>query len=580
MNNELISRLVGRIDERFSRDSTEMTTSDWVMMNTFHKGRKFNFNDYPFQKAIIDDLHPNMDVIKPSQVGMTEVQIRKIIALLMRNRGSKAIYTMPNLQMQRRIAQTRVMPIINETPLLNNEANSDAIRSMGIMQLDSSYLYVTASNEGDATSIDADFLFNDEIDITDPKMLALFPSRLQNSNFKIHQRFSTPTFPGKGVDLGYKNSNQFEYMLKCHSCNHWQIPKFNRLFCDIPGLPDEIEHLTDLEQDHVNNMDLMAAQIVCERCRTPLDLKDGDRRQWVAEYPERKHARGYRIRPFSTDRIPIHYIFERMMSAKRLNNMRSFYNTVLGEAFAASNNRLTEEQIARCFEGTNPMVPDVSRNVWIGVDMGLICHFVVLTGSSPDDATVVEFGTCAPEELKSRLIDKYGSQIRAGIVDRLPYTPTAKQLQRDSNGKIVPIQYGGQVAVTWKKDENYAIGNRTLALDEVMRQVNRGMKFYGYGHHKGTITTHLMDMVRDDTVVEEGWAKWEKITGDDHFFHALGYALLSFKLAEVIRDALGPEPGIMIDSAVVDMGNFYGPQKSLGLAIPGRTKHSLTFRHR
>lgn len=555
-----------------------MTTSDWVTMNTFHKGRRFVFDDYPFQKAIVDDLHPNMDVIKPSQVGMTEVQIRKIIALLMRNRGTKAIYTMPNLQMQRRISQTRVAPIINETPLLNNEANADAIRSVGIMQLDSSYLYITASNEGDATSIDADFLFNDEIDITDPKMLALFGSRLQNSNFKIQQRFSTPTFPGKGIDAGFKNSDQHEYMLKCHGCNHWQIPTFSRLFCDIPGLPDHIEHLTDLEQDDVNKMDIMAAQVVCERCRIPLDLKNAENRQWVAEYPERKHARGYRIRPFSTDRIPIHYILERMMTAKRLNNMRSFYNTVLGEAHAASNNRISEEAINRCFEGTSPMVPDTGRQIWVGVDMGLICHFVILTGATPDTATVVEFGTCAPEELKQRIVDKYGSLIRGGIVDRLPYTPTAKQLQRDSNGKIVPIQYGGQIAVSWKKDENYAVGNRTLALDEVMRQVNRGMKFYGYGHMRGTITTHLMDMVRDDTVLEEGWAKWEKITGDDHFFHALGYALLSFKLAEVIQDAQGPLPGIMFDHALQDMDKVYNIRNTLGLARPGKAKHSLTFR--
>ncbi len=556
-----------------------MLTSDWVTLNTFHKGRKFTFDDYPFQKQIIDDLHHNMNVIKPSQVGMTEVQIRKIIALLMRNRGTKAIYTMPNLAMQRRISQTRVNPIIAETPLLNNEANADAIRSMGIMQLDSSYLYVTASNEGDATSIDADFLFNDEIDITDPKMLALFSSRLQNSDHKLHQKFSTPTFPGKGVDAGYKASDQHEYMLKCHGCNHWQIPQFTRQFCDIPGLPDDVEYLTDLEQDQINDMDLMAAQVVCERCRTPLDLKEATRRQWVAEYPERRHARGYRIRPFSTDRIPIHYIFTRMLEAKRLNNMRAFHNTVLGESFAASNNRMSEEQIERCFTGTSPTTPEgnYERGVWIGVDMGLVCHYVVLVGSSPDDATVIEFGTCAPEDLKERIINKY-KKINGGIVDRLPYTPTAKQLQRESDGKIVPIQYGGQVAVTWKKDENYAVGNRTLALDEVMRQVGRGMKFYGYGHNKATIITHLMDMVRDDTVMEEGWAKWEKITGDDHFFHALGYALLSFKLAQVIRDAQGPLPGIMAQHVVQDIGNFYNVRPSLGIQQPGKVKHSLTFR--
>lgn len=578
MKNAVLDQFISRLDQRFSRDSLEMKTSDWVTANTFHKGRPFTFDDYPFQKQIIDDLHPDLNCIKPSQVGMTEVQIRKIISMLIRNRGTKAIYTMPNLVMMRRISQTRVSPIIAETPLLNNERNSEAIRSMGILQMDESFLYVTATNEGDATSIDADFLFNDEIDITDQKMLALFSSRLQNSNHKIHQKFSTPTFPGRGVDAGYENSDKHEYFLKCHACNHWQVPMFNRMSCDIPGLPDDVEFLTDLEQDHINKMDLMEARVVCEnpKCRVPLDLKNAENRQWVAEFPERKHARGYRIRPFSTDRIPIHYILGRMMEAKRLNNIRSFHNTVLGESYASSSNRMSEAQINRCFEGTTSAPAQTDRGVWVGVDMGLTCHYVVVDGNSPDDSRVIEFGTCAPEDLKAKIIDKY-PKIHGGIVDRLPYTPTAKQLQRDSNGKIVPIQYGGQVSVTWKKDENYATGNRTLALDEVLRQVQRGMKFYGYGPHRATIITHLMDMVRDDNE-EEGWANWEKISGQDHFFHALGYALLSFKLADVIRNMSDDQPKIMAFGEVQELDKFYNIKSNLGLRHPGKAKHSLTFR--
>jgi hypothetical protein len=213
--------------------------------------------------------------------------------------------------------------------------------------------------------------------------------------------------------------------------------------------------------------------------------------------------------------------------------------------------------------------------------MGLTCHYVVGVGNSVDDVEVIEFGVCPPEELQDRLTRTY-PRIIGGVVDRLPYTPTALALSRATNGRIVPVQYGGQVTVTWKQDENYATANRTLCLDEVLRQVNRGIRFSGYQHHKGTIITHLMDMIRDDNK-PEGWADWIKVSGQDHFFHALGYMLLSFKLTDIIRASFDGEMRIMAGVQSQDLDKFYGVRPTLGipkLGTKGKVLTSTVFNRR
>ncbi|WP_204307082.1 hypothetical protein, partial [Klebsiella aerogenes] len=70
--------------------------------------------------------------------------------------------------------------------------------------------YITGTTEGEATSISADILMEDEVDLADQSMRSLFQSRLQGSLWKITQRFSTPTYLGYGIDAAYQASDKHE----------------------------------------------------------------------------------------------------------------------------------------------------------------------------------------------------------------------------------------------------------------------------------------------------------------------------------------------------------------------------------
>jgi hypothetical protein len=517
-----------------------MSTTDWISANTTLRGRPYTTKGYEFQREIGDDMHPNMDVIKCSQVGLTELQIRKMLAFLSRNRGTTGLMTFPDEKTFKKNSATRIRPILDEDKVFNGERDRKSIRSIPLYQIAKSFLHVVQCQESDATSTPADIVMNDEVDLSDQAILALFNSRLQNSTHKIKQRFSTPTFPSYGIDLGYQASDQRLYMARCGACNHWQHPEFNRKFICMPGLPGAYEKLTEIDAQVFEHLDLTQAYVMCEKCRRALDLGDPSLRQWVATYPNRRHHRGYQVTPFATQRLDPAYIFGQMEDYKKRGFMRGFFNTVLGSPYSDGNIRLDEEAIKRCFTGVTS-VPEVShdRPCAIGIDVGQTCHLVVGTGTNSENMCPFLFEAVPIERLDERVKDlmtKY--RIVAGCIDRLPYTPDAERIMVISKGVIIPAQYvmTKEVNVVWDEFDqlSHAQINRTKAIDEVVRVTKNGtLRMSGYGHHETVLVEHMRDMVRDEQ--PETPAVWKKLTGQDHFFHALAFLLVSLKVKELER---------------------------------------------
>lgn len=468
----------------------------------------------------------------------TEVQIRKSLGFLARNRGTAAIFTLPTDPMFERMSSTRILPLVKEEKVFNLDRDSDKpTRSKGLIQIGNSFLYVTGAKEGDATSISADMVMNDEIDLTDQKMLALFSSRLQNSDWKISQRFSTPTFVNFGIDAGFMGSDQHIYMQKCDACNHWQEPIFTRAFIHLPGLADSAK-LEEIDTQMLDRLRLEEAYVCCEKCRAPLDLGRTENREWVAKFASRTHHRGYRVSPFSTDRLSVQYIISQLLDYKRLDYLRGWYNTVLGMAHDAGNARLSDADIELCF--TNEMaVPTVDPRAptWLGIDVGQTCHIIVSQGVGAEDQQTVMFKSVSVDNIHTEvqtILDTYN--VIGGACDRHPYTPTADALFLQSQKRILPIEYRGEKELNFvldpvTKEVKHAQANRTILLDLVAKVVRtHRVRFRGYGLQKSLIQTQLKDMVRDET--PEKPATWVKLTGNDHYFHALGFLFTGIKLRE------------------------------------------------
>ncbi|WP_164898836.1 phage terminase large subunit family protein [Mesorhizobium sp. M7A.F.Ca.MR.362.00.0.0] len=515
--------------------------SQFIEANTSLKKKPFSFKGYEFQRQIVDDMHPNLAVIKCSQVGLTEIQIRKFFSFLKRTNAINGIFSLPNDEMYKRVSKTRIKPIVDEEPVFNqHEASKKPNRSMDLYQVDDSFGFITGGKEGDATSINADIMFNDEVDLTDQEILALYGSRLQGSRIKIRQGFSTPTFDGYGIDSMYKASDQHEYLCRCSRCNHWNLPTFTPKFINIKGLSSDLNDLSEIDADMAMKMDLDNAFTMCEQCGSKLDLLDPTRFEWVPRHPGRL-SRGYWVRPYCAPELnTIRYIVEQLLDYKRKNSIRRWYNTVLGEPYNDANARLSIPEIEAVMHGEGAIDVPLGSPVAVGVDVGQTCHVVVadLRHSVP---VVFEWLQVPSDQLKEKLAEiRTRYRVVAGGMDLNPYAPLAREIRDDSKGIIMPIEYSTSLKaapVTLVKDEMDSIthvsSNRTGIIDKTVGMI-RGLhvNFAGYGNKKLIIQTHLQDMVRVE--LAEQPAKWVKLTGDDHFFHALGYLFHSLRIHDYI----------------------------------------------
>lgn len=494
--------------------------SEWIQKNTHLKAKPFSFKGYEFQRQIVNDMHDDLTCIKLSQIGLTEVQIRKFFAFLKRNVGTSGIFSMPTQPMRDKLSQTRIKTLIDNEAIFNGPLSGKPVRQKALYQVDESFGYITGTTEGEATSINADILMEDEVDLADQMMRSLFQSRLQGSPWKITQRFSTPTYLGYGIDSAYAASDRHEWQIKC-PCGHWQIPHFHPRFLCLPGHTRDIEDLSTLTDEQIDLIDMDGAYVRCEKCKRPLDLLNGQR-QWVSEFPSRK-ARGYRVRPFSVDTITIPYIFRQLKQYRRADNIRRWWNTVVGEAYNDGNARISEEDLNTCMLPRTVEQGELfNHDLFMGIDVGQTCHVII---GRPN--ALLEFHQIPQADIVAFAkgkVETYGI-IRGGM-DMYPYTPTAEAVREATGGVVMPMGYStsrAAPAVVEKKDEfekivHYLI-NRTMAIDLVAKQCrNHTWTISGYGPLASIVKTHFRDMIRKEVPDEPPF--WDKINGDDHFLHA------------------------------------------------------------
>lgn len=553
----LLREFHNALTTRYPIDGDNMAMSEWIIRNTHLGGEPFSLSGYEFQRQIIDDMHPDLAVIKCSQVGLTEVQIRKFLGWLKRNRGTVGIFTLPSEKIFRRISKMRIKPLIEGEPVFNQRPINDAkpARSMDMYQIDESFAVISGLTEDDATSTSADILFHDEVDLSDQKLLALAQSRLQNSDHKITQGFSTPKYPGFGIDGKFQLSDKHEYFLKCACCGHQQVPDFNMKFLCLPGYsgPDDPTTASEEEIDKINFND---AFLKCERCSKPLDLRRPELRQWVSAHPG-KLIRGYRVRPFSTHRLPIRYIFSRLLSERRMDGIQGFHNTVLGQPYVDSKAQLTEAEVRACLAAPRDLEVGSDVPCFVGVDVGDTCHIVLGPVVGSKAAVAVMKSVPADkllEELKA-LDARYN--IVGGTIDRHPYTPTANAIRDHFQNRILPVEYRGTVAAKLVLDETGTVSHcqvdRTGVLDKVVDTIRSGsFEINGYAAQDSILIEHLRNMVREE--LPEQPAKWVKLTTQDHYFHALAFFLVAPRILEIMQDYMTAE--MVTSFGVFDMDSL------------------------
>ncbi|HEC04503.1 MAG TPA: hypothetical protein ENI81_13290, partial [Phycisphaerales bacterium] len=375
--------------------------ADWICKYTYLEDDKFSFHEHEYQIQIANDTHARMNVMKASQVGMTELSARIVLAYVATHSNRRALYGLPTTTFAQSFSKDRIALVIENSPKLREMVAS---KNDTVLQkiIGTSILYLQGlSGRTAGFSLPLFLLVVDEVDICDQDILSRANSRLRHAPLDqtgqwrgLRRYFGTPSVLDYGIHHQIKLSDQHHYLVKCEHCNTVQAPTTHDFV--IPGFEKDFSEF-DIADVYDPLIDLDSAYMACQHCKKPIDnsLKDPERRQWVPAKQEQGLERGYSVAPWD---LPVYNTTQSILKQRAdYKTKAEYYNQILGLPYEDADNSF----ILSVFDRVNksqwldPNSPTSGR-YFIGVDVGKIFHVVVIKPTSRDDCEVVYATTLTP----------------------------------------------------------------------------------------------------------------------------------------------------------------------------------------
>ena len=566
-----------RLAERLSSTSAIDNVPQWLTQHTSLAGKPFSFKDHEFQIDIARCTAPSAVIKKPSQVGLTELQVRIALALCGIKRHFSLIYVFPSAKMASKITKTRIDPIIEGSPTLSGMLVKGA-DGAELKRLGSSFLYIQgASHVGQAISVPAQMLMMDEYDFCDPDTVTAYYSRMRHASEPMDRKFSTPTVSDYGVDKELQATDMRRYMVRCEHCSKWVAPDF-RKDVRIPGFDNDFLMFLP---SFVAEYDVSAAWLACSECGKDLwaSLCDPSRRQWVKQRYQAQLPPGFEVKPYD---LPLYNTIPRLVADKaKYASEEDYWNFVQGETFDTDETQVNAEVAARSFVLAASSEAKAQSGLCMGVDVGKHrCHVVIgkrFASGEHSSPPAPRVQVLHAQEL--RISDgPFNEQIAQlylewncvrGVIDIGPdYT-----LSRSMHARFGDAFLMGVYVPDVEKDPGYAKVDdvkgtinlqRTKSFNLMVKEMNAGHWQWVRSSLQPMIQEHLRGMKRISKKAEEASgdkkAAWVK-TGDDHFLHAAMYLRSALSLLEG-EFMTGVEIPYVADMPVMPVGVTLGSRAS------------------
>lgn len=504
-----------------AKGKTKQGIVNWALgMNLV--GGKFSLNDHEYQKAILEDQHPNQCMKKGSQMGITEIEIlRHMYGLISKVYPVGVMVIMPTGDAVSRYVKMRFNPLIEENfAIKNNVVSTDSVDIKKVNKGFLNFVGARATHKVDnvrkssisAKSTPADALMFDEFDEMDSDMIEMFEKRLGHSSVHHQTKLSTPTVTGYGIELEYEESDQCVWMIRCTRCGSETC-----LELEFPNC------LRETPEGKVYR--------VCIHCGAHIYPKDG---RWVALYPNRTEKRGYWISRLNSKFANLQKILKDFQQKKKLQEL---YNSELAMGYVPKESELTTAEVfTRC--GQEPMQMKHEGPCAMGVDVGKIIHVVV--GFKPSDklfnvcylARVSTFNDLA--DIAKRF------NVKCGVIDIEPETRKVKEFSKAASYPVYLCDYREAA-----KDPEWSFGDKTLYIQRTIGMdmthdlvigdklvfPRRCSEVELFARHLASPVKFLKEDKERDTRTYHYRAR-----GEDHYYHALGYFLLAATKVKVYEE--------------------------------------------
>lgn len=551
--------IFGRLDTAVSSNYSQDRVPGWISKHTFLGGKPFSFEGHEYQLDILKSKKPVQFVKKCSQVGVSEVLVRKVLAVSYMIPDFATIVTQPTTKQASVFSRTRLDPVIEGSKLLKS-ARDASMDSGELKKIGTSYIYIRGTfSQNAAISIPAHYLVHDEVDFSDQDALTSYQSRLTHSSYKWQTHFSTPTLPKFGVDGLFQNSNRWFRHCKCSHCNHWFIPSYTE-HVRVPGYNDDILLIDKAKLVFTRWRE---AYLACPKCGKRPDLAE-KYRELVCENPDEQHvADGFQVSPF--DAPSFITVQDLMVTRTRYERVTDFVNFSLGLCQEDHLSGIQEQDLDLMLANySGKLVGNV-----IGLDMGQTIHYSVAGIDGHNTMDFGEIGTMSFKKLDEELA-KLVARVRpiAMVMDAMPYTETVLRLQR-----IYPQLYAGLYVnaqglrafrmMDEEEDKTQAIMderqiniNRDIALDFLMEDIRAACIGMNPTQSEEVIKSWRRQM-RDMRRLRVGAPahspdneryRWVKSKDkNDHYHHSMLYAWVASKL----RLAMAPRVQVVTAANLV-----------------------------
>lgn len=551
---------LNRINSALDPASQAATIAEWVIKHTTIGGKQFSFFNHEYQRTILDDPAPIKYVKKCSQVGISELAVRRVIAKVMLHAEINAMYVLPSAAFSSMFSSTRLASALDSSKIAKESlyrTDSASVKRF----FNESFIYMRgASKSGQAISVPVSDITLDEINfMEDQSVLTSFTSRMTHAAEDVMSQlyFSTPTVPGYAVSHLFENSMQHFEMQRCCHCNHTfiadyyehvKLPGFNVRDSRLKGpagLAKTNRKLTEinfLTKNLLTQFPVNEAYLECPACRGKVD-QDIQYREFVVKNPDSNfEEHGYQITPFAA---PFHMPPPKMIKTSVSYSARKdFVNNTLGLDHEDKTTGLGKEELDALFT-SDIQYPDSPPFQISGTDMGGSCAHMTAY-SAPDGHLRIMSAELIP--LHKFKVDYPKSlaehNIISSVIDLMPYTDLVATMQAK-----VPTLFACLFSKTkgvelynireQEEDEtkaSYGIRQVTAKkhalFDFLVDMIRTGKISFApstFGE-KEKIIEHMRDMKRMEITNADGdkefiWVK--SATGEDHYMHALGYLVLA-----------------------------------------------------
>jgi hypothetical protein len=168
---------VERVRTAVLKSHTAASIAKWIVEKTTHAFMNYSYHNHEFQERILSDTSRETNVRKCSQIGVSEVSVRKALALVNILNPYTVAYTLPTAKFAGTFVKTRIDPVIEGSKTMMSNVHSTNNNS-DVKQFGASFLYIRGAASSNAPiSIPCDHLIHDEYDFSDQEVLGQYISR-------------------------------------------------------------------------------------------------------------------------------------------------------------------------------------------------------------------------------------------------------------------------------------------------------------------------------------------------------------------------------------------------------------------